>query len=88
MIHDIYGLDAKKLVLAAKELEKKHGESVPHLLVRFIYEAYERGEHMAFIEAVRVFHSILYVSGLTLDDLEAESPAEILSLNRSGLDDK
>ena len=76
---EISGIEARRLYLAAKEAEAKHGKSIEELLVDLSYNA---DSDQAKLEAIRLYFAIIFNSGLELEDLEIEAPtARILSLN-------
>ena len=85
MITEISGINAKSLCVAAKSAEKKHGESIEEILISLIYQ---KDDVRGALEAMRLFYSIIFNSRLTLDDFEMETPAEIISLNGSAIDDE
>ena len=76
MITEISGINAKALCVAAKKTKKKHGKSIEEALIDFIYQ---KDDVRAALEAIRLYYSIIFNSGLTMDDLKEESPGDIIS---------
>jgi hypothetical protein len=79
MITEVSGINAKALCVAAKKAEKKYGKSVEEVLMGLIHETTE--DLRAKVEAIRLYYSIIFNSGLALNDLQEESPGELISLN-------
>ncbi len=75
---DIVDIAAKKLYLAAQEMERKTGKSMAEIIVGIVYGEDTR----AALEAFRIYYSVLYQSDLDTDLFEPQfSPADVISLN-------
>ncbi len=74
---ELRDLEAKKLYLTAKELEREQDKSVERVLMDIAYG----DDPNASLEALRLYYSIVMASGLTIDDVERDlSLAEVISL--------
>ena len=85
MVTEVSFINAKSLCVAAKKAEIKTGKSIETVLIDIIYR---QEDIHATLEAIRLYYSVIFNSGLTMDDLDIESPAEVISLNRSTFDDE
>jgi len=76
MITEISDLQARALVVAAKDKERAAGQTIEEILIDIIYTAED--PHIR-IEAIRLYYTVIYNSDLTMDDLKESFRGELLS---------